>query len=75
MSNNRRVVKSERFWNVPKQLNPAHKDYRAPSDDLPLLPGEWTYAKEIYNHDLFLMNMSEKNISKLDANLNPKQSL
>lgn len=75
MSNHRRVLKTEHFWNVAKKLNPAHSDYRGPSEDLPLLPGEWSYNKAAYEHDLFLMAMAEKNICKLEKNLNPKQSI
>lgn len=71
--NHRKAPNTEMFWRIPKQLNPAHPDYRPASDDLPILPGEWTYRKEVYELELAEMKSKQKNIAKLEAPISRHQ--
>lgn len=59
------------FWRQRKELNPAHGDYRPPSEDLPLLAGEWIFRTEVYESELSEMRKQERNISRLEKSLNP----
>lgn len=61
------------FWRRKKTHNRQNMNYRAASEDFPLDTKLWKYNVDAYESDLIEINKNEKNLSKLDPDLNPKQ--
>lgn len=58
-----------KFWNDQKVMDQGHKDYRGPSEDLPMSPKLWKYKVSAYEETVREMVKNERNITVLEGNI------